>query len=150
LQVTISGAGNMEALPDPTFPERGDWRVYDTSSRTDAEFLNGVYRGSHTVESTLVPTAEGNVTIPPVSFVYFDPVAETYNTIATNTMSVTVAPGAAQAPAQAPTQATTAPTPVPPTPEPEVAPDVPPALPDVKPIGDDLLSRPRPLVQEPA
>ena len=151
LQVTISGAGNVEALPDPAFPEDSDWRVYDTSASTDAQFLNGVYRGSHMVEYTLVPTAEGEVTIPPVSFVYFDPVAETYNTIATNAMTVTVAPGAAQAPAQAPTSATAVPTQPTATPVPtEAAPGVLPALPETKPAGDGLVSRPRPLIQEPA
>ena len=151
LQVTISGAGNMEALPDPAFPENSDWRVYDTRSTTDAEFLNGVYRGSHTVEYTLVPTADGQVTIPPVSFVYFDPLAETYNTITTNPMTVSVAPGAAQAPAQAPTLATAAPTQPTPTPVPtQVAPGVLPALPEPKPAADGLVSLPRPLIQEPA
>ena len=151
LQVTISGAGNMEALPDPAFPENSDWRVYDTNSTTDAEFLNGVYRGSRMVEYTLVPTAEGQVTIPPVSLVYFDPLAETYNTITTDPMTVSVASGAAQAPAQAPTRATAAPTQAAPTPVPtQVEPGVLPALPEPKPAADGLVSLPRPLIQEPA
>lgn len=153
LQVTISGAGNMEALPNPAFPEDSDWRVYDTKATVDAAFLNGVYRGSRMVEYTLVPTAEGEVTIPPVSFVYFDPNTATYNTISTNAMSVTVAPGAAQAPAQAPTtQATAAPTqtpvPTPVTPDADTPDVVDSALPQPRRADDGLTSVPRPLIRE--
>jgi hypothetical protein len=150
LQVTISGAGNLEALPDPEFPENGDWRVYDTRTTTNSEFVNSITRGSRVIEYTLVPTAEGQVTIPPVNFVYFDPLAETYNTISTNPMSVNVAPGAAQAPAQAPTQASAVPTEPTPTPMPTAEPGVPPTLPELKPAEDGLASLPRPLIQEPA
>jgi len=119
LQVTISGAGNIDLLPNPAFPDTPDWRVYDTTGESKAQFANGVYRGSRTIEYVLVPTREGQVTVPPIRFSYFDPNAEEYRTIETNPIEILVAPGAAQAPVAA---ATPIPSPTPEaTPEPEPA-----------------------------
>lgn len=49
--------------------------------------------GNRIYERLLVPQAEGTFVIPVMEYTYFDPVAGTYQTITTQTISVAIAPG---------------------------------------------------------
>src|SRR5262249_13031574 len=58
-------------------------------------------QGSKVFKTILIPTASGDLTIPSVSFVYFDPAAHAYKTLKSRPLTVHVAPGAAGAAAPA-------------------------------------------------
>lgn len=91
-RVTITGAGNLDTLPDPIWPEVAGWRAFDTQSTTTAEFVDGSQTGARVYERVLVPTQAGDLALPAVEFVYFDPASETYQVVQTDPLQVAVAP----------------------------------------------------------
>ena len=93
-RVTLSGLGNIETIPDPVWPDSADWRAFDSQANTDTRFENGRMGGTKTYNRVLVPTTAGNMELPAVQFSFFDPESETYNTISTESIAITVAPDA--------------------------------------------------------
>jgi hypothetical protein len=91
LKVTLSGQGNIETLPDLEWPENSQWRAFDSQAVTETRFEDGVLGGARLYERTLIPTTAGNFTLPPVEFSYFDPESESYQTISSDPIAVTVA-----------------------------------------------------------
>jgi hypothetical protein len=103
LQVVVSGAGNINTLPDPELPILDGWRAFESTSTVNTHTQDGVSSGSRVTEQLLVPGSAGEYIIPAISYTYFDPQAETYQTVSTNPIAVNVAEGAAIAPdSQAP------------------------------------------------
>lgn len=97
LRVTLSGAGNIDTLPEPAWPTLPGWRAFAERSSADSEFSNGILRGSRTYLRQLTPTAAGNFTLPPIAYTYFDPDRGSYETIATPPLALTVSGTAADA-----------------------------------------------------
>jgi len=91
LKVTISGDGNLENLPDPTWEDIDGWRSFESKATTDSSFKDGKFSGTRVYERLLVPTVAGTATLPPVRYVYFDPDAAAYRTLTTPPIRVTVA-----------------------------------------------------------
>lgn len=98
LRVTLSGQGNLETLPDPTWPDMPGWRTFDSQATINTQVQAGQTSGSRVYERLLVPTTEGDFTLPAITYTYFDPVAAEYRTLTTEPIPVSVAPGAATAP----------------------------------------------------
>ncbi len=95
-QVTLSGRGNLNATPDPIWPEMPGWRDFETESTVHTQVRDGEAVGSRVYERLLVPSVEGESTIPALAYIYFDPVAGAYQTISTEPVSVSIAAGEAQ------------------------------------------------------
>jgi hypothetical protein len=95
-QVTLSGRGNLNATPDPIWPEMSGWRDFETEATVHAEVREGVSVGSRVYERLLVPSVEGETAIPALVYTYFDPAAGAYQTISTDPIPVTIAAGEAQ------------------------------------------------------
>ena len=91
LTVNISGEGNIEALPEPAWPEFGDWRVIESPVSFDSHVVAGQVTGSRTYEIILVPEQSGEFTIPEIQYPYFDPLSEQYVQVDTPLIAVTVA-----------------------------------------------------------
>jgi hypothetical protein len=96
-QVTLSGWGNLNALPDPVWPDFPKWRSFESQATINTQFQNGQVVGSRVYERVLVPEAEGEFTIPALDYTYFDPVAAQYQTLTTQSIPVSIAPGDAVA-----------------------------------------------------
>jgi len=100
LRVRVKGAGNINALPDPTalsedaFP---GWRVYDPKVTTNVGQQGSTIQGEKVFERLLVPKTEGTLTIPGFNLVFFDP-GGMYRTASTAPIAVPVAAGEAAAP----------------------------------------------------
>ena len=90
LVVTIEGEGNIGALPDPNWPDFANWRVIESPEVTDSRIVDGLLMGSRIYTLTLLPINSGDLTIPQISYAYFDPYDETYNQIATTSISVSI------------------------------------------------------------
>jgi hypothetical protein len=101
-RVTLGGRGNLTAAPDPTWPEMAGWRDFQSEAATQTEVRDGHMTGSRTYERLLVPTVEGESAIPALEYVYFDPETGQYQTIRTEPIPVSIAPGAAGAAAGSP------------------------------------------------
>lgn len=100
LQVTLTGTGNMPTLADLTWDVGPQWRAFDPQVETNSDLVDGRLQGSRIYEQLLVPIEAGELTIPAIPFSYFDPETESYVSIATDPLTVQVAPdsGAPTAP----------------------------------------------------
>lgn len=92
-QVTLSGQGNLNASPDPVWPEMPEWRGFESQATTNTQVQNGQVVGTRVYERLLVPEAEGDYVIPALEYTYFDPVAGAYQTLTTQPIPVSIAPG---------------------------------------------------------
>jgi hypothetical protein len=92
LVVEIEGTGNIQTLTVPELPELPDWRVFESQAETrvesDAEQITGV----RSFERLVVPGKAGEQIFPPISFSYYDPQAEAFQTISTAPIPITVTP----------------------------------------------------------
>ena len=91
LTVTVSGEGNIEALPDPAWPEFTGWRVIESPADTYSQVVAGQVTGRRTIGITLVPETAGEQTIPEIGYPHFDPDSEKYVSMATVPIVVSVA-----------------------------------------------------------
>ena len=81
--VKISGSGNLSLIESPTITMPTSFEAY-TVKTTDAYSPAGAnITGSKTFSTPFIPRAEGEYTIPPVEFSYFDPTAGRYQTLRT-------------------------------------------------------------------
>ncbi|MDT8324433.1 MAG: BatD family protein, partial [Bacteroidota bacterium] len=93
LKVTLRGSGNIRLLDEPmiTFPAGVDH--YDPTISEDVRPEGGTMTGSKTFEYILVPRYAGKVTIPPVTFSYFDLENRQYVTLSSSPFSMDIAEG---------------------------------------------------------
>ena len=91
LTVVLSGEGNIEALPDPAWPEFAGWRVIESPANVSSQVIDGQVAGSRTYGNVLVPERAGEMTIPEIVYAYFDPNLEQYVRAATAAILISVA-----------------------------------------------------------
>lgn len=105
LNVGIGGFGNIEALPDPVWNEGSAWRAFDSKAKTETEIVEAKLGGTRTYERVLLPTIPGEQTLPGLTYSFFNPETETYETVTTDpiVVNVTGTVGANQAPVVAAT-----------------------------------------------
>jgi hypothetical protein len=96
LRVALEGVGNMDQLDPPILDLPTSWRVYEQTSQSTVgiESDSRLLGGGKTFEWLLFPSETGAITIPPIVFSYFNPFIESYQTIATSPIPLTVLPGA--------------------------------------------------------
>ena len=77
-RVTVSGSGNLMLIeaPSPQFPP--EFEVYDPQIDDNIRKTDAGVSGSRTFEWVLIPRSQGDFTIPPLKFVYFDPATGQY------------------------------------------------------------------------
>lgn len=96
LTVSLRGEGNLDALPDPRWPELpAGWRDFEQRATLDSRAEGGRVDGEKRFERLLIPGQPGSSTLPPIRYVFFDPDAGAYQTIETTPLEVAVMPGAA-------------------------------------------------------
>lgn len=91
LAVAVSGEGNIEALPDPAWPEFDGFRVIQLPADTGSDVVAGQITGIRTHVLVLVPEEAGELTIPPIGYTHFDPRSGEYVEVATVPIVVPVA-----------------------------------------------------------
>lgn len=92
-QINLNGYGNLKAAPEPVWPELPDWRSYDSQASINTDNQNGQMGGYAVYERLMVPLKEGQFTLPALEYSYFDPTTGQYQTLTTEPIPVTVAPG---------------------------------------------------------
>jgi hypothetical protein len=92
LHVKLAGRGNLKMVPDLTLPQLPDFTIYSSKQAANTRLLEGRWIGGEKAwEYVLVPKAPGEQTIPPLSFRYFDPERERYETLTTLPLALKVA-----------------------------------------------------------
>ena len=90
LTLTVSGEGNMETLPAPSWPDFPGWRSLDNDAPYQMSIVDGKVRGVRKFERVLIPNISGSHDIPHIEYAYFDPYTEEYVTLATRSFRVEV------------------------------------------------------------
>ncbi len=90
LQVTLTGAANIELMDTPTLPFPDGWRVYPQPTAVNVAVENRILFGEKTFEWLFVPDSEGEVTVPPIDYSYFDINTEIYRTLQTEPIALTI------------------------------------------------------------
>jgi hypothetical protein len=93
LQLLVKGDGNLQELPAPDLQSSSDWRVYGGMNRYRADEQNGTLVGEKLFEWVLTPIRAGDLLLPAIRFIYFEPVSQTYRTLDAADFSVQVLPG---------------------------------------------------------
>jgi hypothetical protein len=95
LEVILSGEGNINTAGDPVWTEGDEWRSFEEQATTTSSKQDGKIVGQKVYERLLIPTQAGQLTIPAISYSYFDPETAVYETTSTGPLTVNVLPGAA-------------------------------------------------------
>jgi hypothetical protein len=103
-RLTITGKGNLSRINSDGLHDSPQWRAYHAESKVTADDDTG-RQGFKTFTQPVVPRQAGQLTVPSLSFSYFDPEAGRYVTRETQPISVAVTPSAGSGPAAATLQA---------------------------------------------
>ena len=91
-KMTVTGKGNLSRVTSDALHDSALWRVYRTESKVTTDDETGL-QGFKTFSQPVVPLQAGQLTLPALSFSYFDPEAGRYETRETRPINVTVTPG---------------------------------------------------------
>ncbi len=93
LRMVISGVGNMKLIktPEVNFPE--SFEIYDPKVDNRFKLTNSGFQGSKVIEYLAIPRHAGEYTIPSVQFSYFNTDKKQYETITTESYTLSVAKG---------------------------------------------------------
>lgn len=95
LRLRIEGHGNVLAIPEPDLPEMEAFDIYDSHSEElpPAETPEGL-QGGREFEFVLRARRSGQLEIPPISMLAFNPWSEEYETLSTPSIPIEVDPPA--------------------------------------------------------
>ncbi len=93
LRVELSGVGNWGTLGDPHWPSDAQWRVFNNKTDAQSKVVNEQMVGRRVYEQLFTPLAEGRLTLPAITYSYFDPMTQQYHTLSTAALTIDVAPG---------------------------------------------------------
>ncbi len=91
LTVKVEGKGNIDALPEPLWPDFTGWRVVRSPASSLSEVVDGQLVGNRTYKSILVPKSAGELTVPEIRYGYYDPEIGNYVHASTNPIVVSIA-----------------------------------------------------------
>ena len=92
LRVQVSGTGNIKTVPAPTVPTLPNMAIYDPQITDAIGIVDSKVRGSRTYEYVVIPSKEGDWTIPAIDYPYFDPQTESYQGARTMPITINVLP----------------------------------------------------------
>ncbi|MBI4436031.1 MAG: protein BatD [Candidatus Omnitrophica bacterium] len=92
----VIGSGNFNEVQLPDFPEPSAFKGYTPEIKTDTSNADGLVIGEKTFTKVLVGRREGKYEIPSLSFAYFDPTKEKYETLTRGPFPIEVLPGTGQ------------------------------------------------------
>jgi hypothetical protein len=93
VSLTLAGKGNLADAAAPELTPGDAFKVYADTPTEEIQLTPEGYRGKRVFRTALVPVRAGGFEIPPVRLAYFDPEQQAYRTLATDPISLQVAPG---------------------------------------------------------
>jgi hypothetical protein len=93
LRVVVSGVGNLKLLkqPEVNFPK--DFDKYDPKVTDKTKLTANGVEGNMVYDYLVVPRNRGKYTIPPVTLIYYDTRSNSYRTLKTQPLTLTVEKG---------------------------------------------------------
>lgn len=92
LKVSVSGSGNPQMIVEPTLPALPQFKTYDDKPTSSVSREGNQLSGSKSYSKALVPLEAGELTIPGLALIFFDPDQGTYRTDRTPDITLQVAP----------------------------------------------------------
>ncbi|WP_235207206.1 BatD family protein [Pedobacter sp. V48] len=89
----VTGSGNLKLLKAPELTLPADIEKYDPKVNDDIKETMGGVSGSREYSFLLIPRHEGNYTIEPLKFSYFNPVTGRYVSLTSGSFPIKVAKG---------------------------------------------------------
>lgn len=96
LRLTVKGSGNVQMIGEPVLPALPSFKIYDDKPQGSIERTGSKLTGYRAYRKALVPLEPGDLTIPSVALVYFDPDSGGYRTARTRPISLRVQPAEGQ------------------------------------------------------
>ncbi len=93
LRVALTADGFLKSLEGLQLPQAQGVRVHDAAEGLEVDKSGDRLLSRYTVEKVLVPSREGEVQLPPVTLLYFNPARGTYVTARAEARSLVVTPG---------------------------------------------------------
>ena len=90
LRAEVRGVGNVDTWPEPNWPELDGWRSFESDNSVTREFAGNLTQGSRVYERFFTPSEAGDVVLPPIEYVYFNPVTEAFETSTTEAFALNV------------------------------------------------------------
>lgn len=90
ITLKLSGSGNLKMLKTPELNLPTDFEAYEPKVTSKFTPGNSGLSGYKTIEYLAIPRHNGDFTIPPTCFSYFDPDAKEYKTISTPSYNIKV------------------------------------------------------------
>ncbi len=109
LRMHVTGSGNFDRVDSNMLEAGSEWKTYEPKATFSSIDPTG-FRGEKTFEQPLIASQPGALTIPPLSFSYFDPATHRYETVHSAPLPVTVSPAANSAANEPPPASAAAPT----------------------------------------
>jgi hypothetical protein len=81
LRLELSGTGNLKLIRDPEVRFPDNFETYDPTVNNSFNVTTNGLNGIRTIEYMAIPRYEGQYTIPPVEFTYFDLNSRSYKTL---------------------------------------------------------------------
>ncbi|MBQ7510911.1 MAG: BatD family protein [Prevotella sp.] len=93
IRVTISGTGNLKLIKEPVIKFPKDFDTYDAKMTDKSRLTTSGLEGSIIYEYLAVPRHQGQYTIPPIEFIYYDTQDKQYKTLTSEAYQLNVAKG---------------------------------------------------------
>jgi hypothetical protein len=93
ITATVSGAGHVQTIGQPVWPDWKGLRVYDSGEAVNVTQRNDRVTGEKSFKQVLVASRAGAITLDPVRFTFFDPERKRYVEIASDPLTIQALPG---------------------------------------------------------
>ena len=93
IRLTLEGTGNLKQVTSPTISVPQDFEVYDPKETYEEKISATEVYGKKIIEYFAIPRHTGAVTIPSLTFSYFDPHLGRYETLHSQAFSLQIAQG---------------------------------------------------------
>ena len=93
IRLTLEGTGNLKQVTSPTISFPQDFEVYDPKETYEEKISATEVYGKKIIEYFAIPRRTGAVTIPALTFSYFDPHLGRYETLHSQAFSLQIAQG---------------------------------------------------------
>ncbi|MFC1572749.1 BatD family protein [Candidatus Eisenbacteria bacterium] len=95
LTVTVRGAGHVQTIAVPEWPEWEGLRVFDSGEAVSVQKQDDRVMGEKTFTQVLIPTRTGSIALDPIRLSFFDPAQKRYRTASTGPLQIEVLPAEA-------------------------------------------------------
>ena len=93
VKLKISGTGNQKLIQNPEIEFPSNFELYDPTINNELTATENGLNGTRTIEYLAIPRYEGDYTIPPIEFSYFDINSGSYKTAKSPSYSLAVSKG---------------------------------------------------------